>query len=417
MIEHSSDIRSDTRVARRIRRAYMLALSIIALATLVAFVVEDVMMKRFEASAAALNVVSEQRTLSYRIALFSSDVVTAPDYSIRAMAANNVAQTAAKMAEAHAWLLERLHAEGGEGHLTPRMRAVFFETPYRLDAKFLRYKDKIDAFLDSEDAQRMRGYNAVYFETIGPLGTSLDAAVAQLEKDAMNDVAMMRRIRMTMAIVVLVTLLAEWLLIFRPLARTVEQKTRALEEARNSVTHAAMHDPLTDLANRRMLDSILPTMLAQGARMGKPLTVCHLDLDRFKAVNDTLGHSVGDKVLLHATTVLRNATRGSDFIARVGGDEFVIVDCTFGGYEGASVMAERIIERMALPFEVDGHVCRIGASIGIAIHDEADRDLEAIMGRADIALYYAKELGRGQVQCHSPEAQEAFALRMKGKAA
>jgi len=66
---------------------------------------------------------------------------------------------------------------------------------------------------------------------------------------------------------------------------------------------------------------------------------------------------------------------------------------------------------------VDGHVCRIGASIGIAIHDEADRDLEAIMGRADIALYYAKELGRGQVQCHSPEAQEAFALRMKGKAA
>lgn len=417
MIEQSSDIPTDMRVARRIRRAYMLALSIIALATLVAFLVENVMMKRFEDSAAALNIVSEQRTLSHRIALFSADVVTAPDYSVRAMAANNVAQTTVKMSEAHDRLLDRLDPAGESGRLSREMHAVFFETPYRLDAKFARYKDKIEAFLEGSDAQQQRNFNAVYFETIGPMGTSLDAAVEQLEKDAMHDVAVMRQIRMAMAIIVLITLIGEWLLIFRPLARTVEQKTRALEEARNTVTHAAMHDPLTDLANRRMLDSILPTMLAQGQRMGKPLTVCHLDLDRFKHVNDTLGHSVGDKVLLHATTVLRNATRGSDFIARVGGDEFVIIDCTFGGYEGASVMANRIIERMARPFEVDGHVCRIGASIGIAIHDENDVDLEAVMCRADIALYYAKELGRGQTQCYSQAAQDAFVLRMERTAA
>ncbi len=414
MNEACIDMQTDKRVARRIRFAYVVALSVIAVTTVLAFIVEHAMMDRFEASSAALNTVSEQRTLSNRVALFASDVLTARNAMVEEIATANLIETTQNMRVAHENMMHRI---GGGEHLTPEIKAIFLDTPYALDRKFQRFEKKIDTFLANDGEAQKARYNAVYFETIGPLGSSLDAAVHQLEADARNDVTRMREVRFTMAAVIMVTLIAEWLFIFRPLALTVEQKTRALEEARKTVTHAAMHDPLTDLPNRRMLDTFLPTMLAQGQRMGKPLTICHLDLDRFKNINDTLGHSIGDKVLLHATTVLRNATRESDFIARVGGDEFVIVDCTFGGYAGAQVMADRIVERMSRPFEIDGHVCRIGASIGVAVYDDKDHDFEGIMCRADIALYYAKELGRNQTQTYSAAAQAAFDLRVAGAAA
>jgi len=413
-----SEMQIDKRVARRIRHAYVLALSIIAIATISAFMVENEMMERFEGSSAALHVVGEQRTLSHRLVLFAADAVNAPNYTIEAMALNNLAQVKSAMVKEHESLLSRIRPEDGARGLGPEIDRVFFDAPYNLNPKFMRYMNRVDAFLASEGEAMKARYNAMYFEAIGPLGTALDVAVEQLEKDTMADVATMRTIRMAMAVVVMFALVGEWMFIFRPLARTVEQKTRALEEARNAVAHAASHDPLTDLPNRRMLEHVIDTMQSQAQRQGRPLTVCHVDLDRFKEVNDTLGHAVGDKVLQHAVTVLRNATRGSDFIARVGGDEFVIVDCTFGGYEGATVMAERIVERMARPFEIDGHVCRIGASIGIALCDDHDApDIDALMCRADLALYYAKERGRGQVQPYSEAARTSFEQRVARSAA
>lgn len=395
-------------MARRLRHAYILALSIIAVTTLAAFTIEHRMMLAFERSSVALDTVSQQRTLSQKVALFSADMVHAHNDAVRQMAADNVMRTYMDMVEAHVGLMQRIGDVDGEGRLSPALRDIFLETPYALDAKITRYGDRIEALLASEGNARKARYNAVYFETIGPLGDALDAAFTQLEDDAMADVAAMRRTRAVLTIVVMLTLAAEWLFIFRPLARTVEIKTQALREARDTVAHAALHDPLTDLPNRRLLDQILATTKAQAARKDERLAVCHIDLDWFKQINDTLGHSVGDEVLLHAARILRQATRSSDFIARVGGDEFVVVDCTFGGEDGLRVMADRIVERMARPFEIDGHVCRIGASIGIASCTSADDDLEALMSRADIALYHAKELGRGRVCSYSDAAQDAF---------
>ena len=417
MSESAVDSKADKRMARRIRRAYMLALSIIAFMTLGVFVIERGSMQRFSESATILNVAGKQRMLSQRIAIFSSDFARADNASATLLAAENIVRTKTEMADAYAWLLENATSFGKADHLTPDTHALYFSEPHNVDRRLREYFEKVNALLESDGDARKARNNAVYVDAIGPLVVSLDAAVSQLEQDAKDEVDAARRLRVALMITVLLVLFAEWFFIFRPLARMVQHKTKALEQAHEAVAHAAMHDPLTDLPNRRMLDTILETTLAQSYRLGKPLTICHLDLDQFKAVNDTLGHSVGDKVLLHATTVLRNATRASDFIARVGGDEFVIVDCTFGGYEGASVMAERIVERMARPFEVDGHICRIGASIGIAVHDPDDEDLEAIMHRADIALYHAKELGRGQVQPWSEDALVAFEGRLNQRAA
>ena len=417
MIDDSANFKADKRMARRIRRAYMLALSLIAATTLAVFAIERDAMKRFEESATILNVAGKQRMLSQQIAILSAEYVTAGNGSVARLVAGKIIETKTDMNDSYAWLLEKAASFGRDGELTPGTHAVYFEEPHNVDRRLRQYFEKINALLESDGNARLARYNTAKFDAVGYLVNALDAAVSQLERDAKAKVAAMRDLRAALMIFVLLVLVCEWLFIFRPLAKTVERKTRALEDAREAVAHTAMHDPLTDLPNRRMLDQTLATTLAQSARLGKPLTICHLDLDHFKNINDTLGHSVGDKVLLHATTVLRNATRTSDFIARVGGDEFVIVDCTFGGYEGATVMAERIVERMARPFEVDGHVCRIGTSIGIAIHDAGDESLDAIMSRADIALYHAKELGRGRVQPWSEEARLAFEGRLDRAAA
>lgn len=417
MTDDASRPDADRRIARRIRRAYVLALSIVATMTVAVFMVEERSLLRFEQSATILNVAGKQRMLSQRVAMFSHQFAYARNEGVARLAAGNLLKTTNEMADSYAWLLEKAPLLGSGGQMTPATEAVYFDEPHAVDRRLAAYMAKVNAMLESEGDARKARYNAIHFDAADILVSALDAAVLQLERDARADIASARNLRLVMMVAVLLTLIAEWLLIFRPLARTIEEKTRALEAAREEVSYAALHDPLTGLPNRRMLGEILTTTLAQAKRRRKPMTVCHIDLDLFKGINDTMGHATGDAVLKHAATVLENATRDSDFVARVGGDEFVVVDCMFGDPDGVMVMAQRILDRMARPFEAEGHTCRITTSIGIAEYDPEDDDLEAMMHRADIALYHAKELGRNQALIYTEDARKAFDQRVVQAAA
>jgi diguanylate cyclase (GGDEF)-like protein len=169
------------------------------------------------------------------------------------------------------------------------------------------------------------------------------------------------------------------------------------------IVYMARHDALTDLPNRMFLRERLESALADLRRSSRSLAVLILDLDRFKEVNDTLGHPVGDALLKVVADRLRSCVRDGTTVARLGGDEFAIVeDVTDAGTE-AEGLAERIHRMLSEPFDLGDHQVAIGASIGIALAPGDGLDCDEIVKNADLALYRAKSEGRGKHRFFEPE--------------
>ncbi|MFM9940995.1 MAG: putative bifunctional diguanylate cyclase/phosphodiesterase [Hyphomicrobiaceae bacterium] len=171
--------------------------------------------------------------------------------------------------------------------------------------------------------------------------------------------------------------------------RDISEQRRADEQIR----FLARHDQLTGLANRVVFNEVIESECAR-VRRGATIAVMCLDLDRFKYVNDTLGHPVGDKLLQSVAARLKATLRGTDTIARLGGDEFAIVQVQAEQPAGAAHLAQRIIESIGEPFEIDGHQVVIGASVGISVSPDDGTDADSLMRNADLALYRAKSEGR-----------------------
>jgi diguanylate cyclase (GGDEF)-like protein len=178
--------------------------------------------------------------------------------------------------------------------------------------------------------------------------------------------------------------------------KQADAKNIELEQAKDRIEHNALHDPLTGLGNRRKLDDELTGIAERSMGADVHVGILHIDLDRFKQINDTLGHAAGDALLVHASQVLRSSVRKGDLVARIGGDEFVVVvgDMTDQAY--LSALARRIIGLMQQPVDYEGHLCRFGVSIGIALAEGRAVDTARLLVNADIALYRAKALGRGR---------------------
>jgi diguanylate cyclase (GGDEF)-like protein len=168
------------------------------------------------------------------------------------------------------------------------------------------------------------------------------------------------------------------------------------------IEYMAHHDSLTDLANRVLLNERLEQALGRRIHREQMVAVHHLDLDQFKAVNDTFGHPAGDKLLKTVADRLRGLVSDTDTIARMGGDEFVIVQAPITDPADATALAQRIIERMSEPYDLDGHQAVIGASIGIAVGPGDGLRPDRLLRNADLALYRAKGEGRGTFRFFEP---------------
>jgi len=171
------------------------------------------------------------------------------------------------------------------------------------------------------------------------------------------------------------------------------QLNQRLQGAKIAAEEQAYTDTLTGLKNRRALDHVLERTLGRGA----PFVLMHLDLDFFKAVNDTMGHAAGDHVLQQAARIMVEITRDTDTVARVGGDEFVILLNGVSSEKRCAAIADRLIARIEEPVTFGEHICCISASIGIAFSAGADKSMASqLLHQGDLALYAAKRAGRGR---------------------
>jgi diguanylate cyclase (GGDEF)-like protein len=177
------------------------------------------------------------------------------------------------------------------------------------------------------------------------------------------------------------------------------------------ITHMAHHDALTDLPNRVLLRKRLELALSITRRGGADLAVLMLDLDRFKEVNDTLGHPTGDALLQAVAARLLGCVRETAMVARLGGDEFAVIECVENPLVEAVSLAERIKAALCEPFDLGDHRVTVGTSIGIAVAPRDGTDSDEILKKADLALYSAKNGGRGSFRFFEPELDELMHAR------
>jgi diguanylate cyclase (GGDEF)-like protein len=177
-----------------------------------------------------------------------------------------------------------------------------------------------------------------------------------------------------------------------------DAKNAELEIAKSRIEHNSLHDPLTLLANRRKLDMELDRLSRSSHNERQKFSILHLDLDRFKQINDTLGHAAGDAMLVHASHILSRNVRSGDIVARIGGDEFVILATDNSSAEQIGQLAQRIISEFHQPIDFEGFACRCGVSIGVAQASGMNVDARRTLVNADIALYRAKGMGRNRYE-------------------
>ncbi len=191
-------------------------------------------------------------------------------------------------------------------------------------------------------------------------------------------------------------------------ARDISERKQAQEV----INFQAYHDLLTHLPNRALLKDRLDLAITQARRNKRKLAAMFLDLDRFKLVNDTLGHSMGDRLLKAVAKRLQSCLRSGDTLSRFGGDEFTLLLPEVRTRDDVVVIAEKILDRLHEPFVIDGHELFVGASIGISMYPEAGDSGEALIQNADIAMYHVKSRGKNGYQFFSEEMNHQFSTRL-----
>lgn len=305
----------------------------------------------------------------------------------------------------------------------------------RLDADARKFVAKVYIILTGRVGSRKSEDAYDYIRTSAPIFLlgKLNRAVTQLENDAKKDVDALvfnQRLSLLAAAGLLVV---EFFVIFLPSQHSVLRAIRRLERHRKSLRsarsalaakneelnesydqmeRAALNDALTGLANRRYLEQELDDRLKRYSKDNGSMAVLHIDLDNFKLVNDTLGHAAGDFVLEQSARIFNENARSSDFISRVGGDEFVIVSDNRINRTSAEEIAKRILAAFEAPLVFNNEELMVGVSIGIDVfcpkEKVGENCVSQILTNADVALYLAKENGRNRYEVFINEHYHKF---------
>lgn len=290
-----------------------------------------------------------------------------------------------------------------EGHWSNEtsIRAFLDDEPHRLTAGINDLLAMVEILITADPARMDDHYNVTnrvsfYAAINGRLMTALDDMNAELSAQSTRVSMSLTQWHNILTAMTLFTLLLEYLFLFRPLLRRLKLAHEDVIQKHAELDHQNRHDMLTGLMNRAAFQSDIERACQMIGERNQALIL--IDLDGFKAVNDTMGHLAGDEVLVNVAQRMREVLRNSDGVYRLGGDEFAVIARISPNQKDSEFMgiANRLIAKITEPMQIEGHLANVGASIGIRIFDRVGYTPDQLVHEADSAMYAAKNAGKGQ---------------------
>ncbi len=405
-----------------IRIAYSVALLIVGAMALATYLLLQHMMAAHQRDDALMALVDTQKTLSQRIVFLSNAARQANPEAQKSLIAS-LRGSIRQFEKNYDYLVKATEIDGPSPS-SATVKEILLSGPHHLDnftSSLIANGLRLASALETSSGLSIPGggyqgsaERALLDDTVA--GAALDGYTALGEHLATNSQKLLDRMlsvhRILFYAMVGVLLLVA-LFIFRPMTGMIRRRTSELVDARNSMAFLAAHDGLTGLNNRSFLRGQFETLLVSAARRGERLAVVQIDLDRFKQINDTLGHAAGDFVLVTTAQRMRASCRDADVCVRLGGDEFVIVLPAAGTDEEIEAMVRRTLARINDPMMYEGAAIGCAASAGIAVFpSDADNSADLLV-HADLALYAAKKKRGGALVFFSNDLRQNLEHRQQ----
>jgi diguanylate cyclase (GGDEF)-like protein len=373
---------------RNMTITYVITLSVIAGFSILIHLMLDRIIEEQTDIANIVNISGQQRMLSQRTSLFTVEYLSSGKVEFKQEAINSLNT----MKENHTFLLRDYFSamqNSQESPLSEPMYQLYFGEPHQVHLKLRGFSELIMDALNNDFPKGNE--ERKYLETIfwdlahNTILGSLNTVVDQYETESRDKVNKLRQAQQLVFFVILFTLLAEALFVFRPMV----EKIRRLGKQ-------ADRDHLTGLLNRRSFELLAEKTFSMAVRNKQVFSLITFDIDRFKIINDTYGHDVGDKAIQHISKLIISGSRDSDIVSRFGGEEFVVMLPTTNR-ENASVVAEKIRKKIQnSPFTLNELVIEMTVSGGVSQYLRTEKGWFASLKRSDKALYQAKNSGRNR---------------------
>lgn len=363
---------------------YIFALSMIAVLSMSAHVILDKVISVQSSSGTIINVSGRQRMLSQRIAMLACHYsISQNDYNKKSLSkAINLMQ------KSHSALTLGDKDMGLPSLLPPSVKEIYYGKKYNLDSEVKTYISTAKQFLAEPTNKEL--LVQIIDKAHDSLLEGLDKVVKEYELQSIEQVGMISFTQRIVLIIIIATLLAEALFIFRPIIKKIKMFALMLYEL-------ATHDHLTKFANRRLSLETLEKFVKRDQIDKNPLSIMMIDIDFFKKINDTYGHKAGDNVIVTVANLISASVRPSDVCGRWGGEEFLII-LPNADIQEANIVAKRVLSTVEDEvIVVDGAEIKTTVSIGISAYKD-NESTTRLIERADMALYEAKNNGRNRVE-------------------
>ncbi|MDO6561615.1 diguanylate cyclase [Paraglaciecola chathamensis] len=369
---------------------YAISLTIIALLSGAVHLMLDQVIEQQSQTGKIVNISGQQRMLSQRAGLFVLHHLQTGSHDAKLVALDAVD----KMLINQNFLLQR-HKENQNSDFSAELNALYFSPPDNVQQNVVKFADTVRRVLNSSEDLNAANLTTQKQYIVDAAKTSLldslHSVVEQYEKESFEKVDELRFAQNVVFWIIIFTILIEAIFIFRPMVAKVSLFASKLQREAN-------YDALSGIFNRRAFNLQSAQQFNKSRENDQPLSVLMCDVDFFKNVNDTYGHSTGDEVIKTVAQVMLENTRNSDLVARYGGEEFIALLPRTSKHE-ATIVAEKIRRSIeSIEINIDNHQLRFTISVGISDLKSADSNIDNVIFRADEALYNAKESGRNQVK-------------------